>query len=351
MKTTITLLSVIITNSLLACDFCGCFMGITPYDNHSSISAMYRYKMFNGYQNTDQHHNVFQKSTFSSNTSPNTLANSNGNYNALKHGSTGSSNTEPMQPKQLQSDYELYTTAELRAKFFIHKRIELNAVIPFVMNSDRWDGRKQEVAGISDLTFFTGVHLINRTMTEKFQHRLILGGGIKLPVGHYYAKDEDGKRINFLLQPGTGSIDYMSYLNYVFGYKKLGINFMTAYKLNGDNYYHERIGNSTTNYLNIFYKFRQDKDLKLFPSIQGYYEYTKGLYINKVYQSATEMNIATAGIGLDVFYKQISVNTSFQLPVYEKKFDGNIATAGKFLVGLTYSFNQKKYLLKSKKES
>lgn len=64
MKTFITLISVIITNSLFACDFCGCFMGITPYDNHSSISAMYRYKMFNGYQNMNQRHNVFQKSTF-----------------------------------------------------------------------------------------------------------------------------------------------------------------------------------------------------------------------------------------------------------------------------------------------
>ncbi|MBL0328545.1 MAG: hypothetical protein IPP64_03785 [Bacteroidetes bacterium] len=351
MKTAITLLSVIITNSLFACDFCGCFMGITPYDNHSSITAMYRYKMFNGYQNTDQHHNVFQKSALSSNTSSNTFANSNGNYNALKHGSTGSPNTEPVQPKHLQSDYELYTTAELRAKFFIHKRIELNAVIPFTMNTSSKSDLKQKISGISDLTFFTGIHLINRTMTEKFQHRLILGAGIKLPVGDYYQKDENNQRIDFLLQPGTGSIDYMSYLNYVFGYKKLGINFMTAYKINGDNYYHERIGNSTTNYLNLFYKFRQDKDLKLFPSIQGYYEYTKGLYIDKVYQPATEMNIATAGIGLDVFYKQISINTSFQLPISEKKFDGNLATAGKFLVGLTYSFNQKKYLLKSKKES
>ena len=351
MKTIITLLSVIITNSLFACDFCGCFMGITPYDNHSSISAMYRYKMFNGYQNMNQRHNVFQKSAFSNSTSQNTLANSNSNFNTLKHGSNGSANTEPSQPEYLQSDYELYTTAELRGKFFIHKRIELNAIVPFVMNSSRWGNQKETINGISDLTFFAGFHLINRTMTEKFQHRLILGGGVKLPVGHYYMKNEAGYRINFLLQPGTGSIDYMGYLNYVFGYKKLGINYMSSYKINGHNYYHERIANSTTNYLNVFYKFRQDKDLKIFPSIQGYYEYTKGLYIKNIYQQATEMNVATGGVGLDVFYKQIAINTSFHFPVYEKKFDGNMATAGKFMIGLTYSFNQKNYLLKSKKES
>lgn len=347
MKAFITLLSVIITNSLFACDFCGCFMGITPYDNHSSISAMYRYKMFNGYQNTNQHQNMFQRS-YVSNHNENTYANR--NYNTYKHGSTSTTTNEPI-PQYLQNDYELYTTAELRGKFFIHKRIELNAVIPFVMNKSSKNNNKEHIDGISDLTFFAGFHLINRTMTEKFQHRLIIGGGLKLPVGHYYAKNKLGERIDFLLQPGTGSIDYMAYINYVFGYKKLGINFMSSYKMNGHNYYHERIANSTTNYLNVFYKFRQEKELKLFPSLQGYYEYTKGLFINDSHQPATEMNIATAGLGFDVFYKQISINTAFHFPVYEKQFDYNLATAGKFMVGLTYSFNQKKYLLNSKKEA
>ena len=33
-----------------ACDICGCFMGITPYDNQSGLSLMHRYRIFNGYQ-------------------------------------------------------------------------------------------------------------------------------------------------------------------------------------------------------------------------------------------------------------------------------------------------------------
>ena len=31
-----------------ACDICGCFMGITPYDNQSGFSLMHRYRIFNG---------------------------------------------------------------------------------------------------------------------------------------------------------------------------------------------------------------------------------------------------------------------------------------------------------------
>jgi hypothetical protein len=60
------------------------------------------------------------------------------------------------------------------------------------------------------------------------------------------------------------------------------------------------------------------------------------------------MNIATGGLGLDIFYKQLLINTSFHIPFYEKIFEYNPALAGKFMVGITYNFNQKKYLFKSR---
>jgi hypothetical protein len=218
------------------------------------------------------------------------------------------------------------------------------------MNSNRIDDDKHKILGMGDLTFFGGVHVIDRTMTEKFQHRLILGAGIKLPTGNNQTINDEGERVDFMLQPGTGSVDYLVYANYIFGYKKAGVNLNSTYKINGYNYFHEKISNSSTTYLNLFCKFREDKDLKIFPSLQGYYEHSKGKYISNEYQPETETSVATAGIGLDLFYKNISLNTSFQLPVYEKKFAGNMATAGKLMVGLTYSFKQKKYLIQSHKE-
>ena len=42
-----------------ACDICGCFMGITPYDNQSGFSLMHRYRIFNGYQEYGQRPHVF----------------------------------------------------------------------------------------------------------------------------------------------------------------------------------------------------------------------------------------------------------------------------------------------------
>lgn len=339
MKKIVLLLFILIGQQLIACDFCGCFMGITPYDNQSSISLLYRYKSFNGYNYSGQQHQLFPKNSA-------VITQGNTNTIGLRH---GGNTPQPVISPKTQRDYEVYTTAELRAKYFVHSRLEVSGILPLIMNRSRVNELHENVSGIGDINVFAAWHLISRTMTEKFQHRLILGGGVKLPVGNYYAKNASEERIDFMLQPGTGSVDYPVYLNYIFGYKKLGVNFNSTYKFNGDNYYHERICNSTSNYLNLFYKFRADKDLKLFPSIQGYYEYSKGLCISDVYQPGTTMEVFAAGIGLDLFYKNIALNTSFQVPVYEKKFAENMAMAGKLMLGLTYSFNQKKHLLHSKK--
>jgi hypothetical protein len=75
------------------------------------------------------------------------------------------------------------------------------------------------------------------------------------------------------------------------------------------------------------------------------------VYVGSIYQPGTAMNNLTGGIGADIFYKQFALDLSWHVPVYEQRYNENMLMAGKFMVGLTFSFNQKNYLLKSKKES
>jgi hypothetical protein len=301
-------------------------MGITPYDNQSAIGFVHRYRIFNGYRMYDQKSNFFPS----------------GAYREM-HG--GAPVSPVVQTKKYSSkDYESYKAYELRAKYFIHKRIELNAIIPVNTNKSKEDTVVLSHTGLGDPTFFAGYHLIKKVDYEKFLHRLIVGGGVKIPSGNYYAKDEDGERLPLLMQPGTGSVDVFSYANYVFGYKKFGFSLNCMYKINGRNYYKEQIGNSTSNYLNIFYKAKTGNFI-LIPSAQFYYEYCKGLYINRSIQQATGMNCLLAGPGFDLFYKNISLNMAMQFRAYEKVADNDLKNAGRIIVGLTYNFNQKKYLL------
>lgn len=325
-----------IIQTVIGCDICGCFMGITPYDNQSSIQLMHRYRSFNGYKSYDQHANFFPIGAYK--VAPPAPSIMHGNH------STASS------PLYSKDDYEIYKTYELRLKYFIHNRIELNAIIPINSNTSKEQGVVNSTSGIGDPTFLIGYHLIRKIDEPVIQQRLIMGLGIKLPTGDYYANDINGNRLPFLIQTGTGSIDYLSYLNYIIGYKKLGLSTNAMFKVNGKNYYDEQIANSITIYSNLFYKIPMKQSI-LVPSLQYYSEYTKGLTVKGVAIDGTSMNIAMLGPGLDFFHKNIGINLGFHYTINEDVSSNNLSSAGRMVIGLSYNFNQKKYLFSRKENS
>ena len=332
MKKLFSLVILLFTTKLIfACDICGCFMGILPYDNQSNISFFHRYRIFNGYYFAHQRGVFFPSGAYK-----------------IMHGNHNS-NIDDTTKKYLSSDFESYKTYELRIKWFIHPRIEINGILPFLETRAKEDTIYIKHFGLSDPTFLIGYHLIKKIYEEKFQHRLILLSGIKIPSGNYYAKDQWNRRIPLLLQPGTGSIDYLLGLTYVLGYKKLGTMFNLNYKINGKNYYKEKIANSITLNHFLFYKIKI-KNFILVPSWQNYYEYTKGLYINNSLVNGTTMNVWLSGIGCDWTYKNIQLTTAWQWRVYEKYTADALKNKGRFIIGLTYNFNQKKYLIKTKSQ-
>jgi len=305
-------------------------MGITPYDNQSQLSIYHRYRVFNGYRNYHQQGSFFPAGAYK-----------------VMHGGTVPT-TGPIKTYS-SKDYESYKVYELRAKYYIHHRVEINAIIPINSNKSKEDTVIYEHIGLGDPTFFIGYHAIKKVDYEKFQHRLIIGTGMKIPMGNNYATDINHYRLPFLMQPGTGSVDAFLYANYVFGFRKFGFSINSTYKLNGTNYYKEHIANSSSNYLNIFYKFKI-KNFIFIPSIQSYYENTNGLYINKVLQQGTAMNCLLIGPGLDLYFKNVSFSTAWQFNAYEKTGKDNLNCKGRIVVGLTYNFNQTKYLIGKRKE-
>lgn len=317
--------SALCINVHIACDLCGCFMGITPYDNQSQIAFLHRYRAFNGYVHHQKTSNLFTPGAYK-----------------IAHGGT---TTDSVVKTYSSRDFESYKVFELRGKYFIHKRIELNGILPFVNNKYKEGEEKGSVTGIGDPTIFAGVHVLRRVDTVSFQQRLIVGGGMKIPSGNYYAAATDGDRLPFLLQPGTGSVDGFLYANYILGYKNFGTSINVLYKINGENYYKEKIGNSVSTYCNIFLRYMR-ANVSVMPSVQFYHEFTKGLYKNGFEQEGTGMNVLMAGPGCDVFYKNFGFNLSVQLRVYEKTHSENLKTAGRIVAGVNYNFNQKKYLLK-----
>jgi len=316
----------------MACDYCGCFAGITPYDNQSGISLMYRYKSLNGYSSANQAHKIFPDGSLR-------LANPAGND--IQH-------TEDGEASFSSNEYETYRALDLHGKYFIHQRIEVDFLLPFSKNKHEHpeDGEKHEAQGVGDLFLYAGYHLVRRPDAAILAQRLIVGGGVKLPTGAYRFS-ENGIRIHEELQPGTGTTDGFAFLNYVAGFRHWGANLYGLHKKNGINSYEERVADNTTGQFSLFYKFKKGKWF-LIPSAQATYEYTRGLIVNKMLEDGTGANLLTSGLGLDVYFKNIGMNAAFHLPVYEKVSGPAMSNAARITIGLCYNFNQVNYWLDRK---
>lgn len=312
-----------------ACDICGCFMGITPYDNQSGISLMHRYRIFNGYQQYGQSPQF--RPTGAQVLFPSSLHGSDPDY-AHSH-------------KGDPTDFEAFRVIELRGKYFLAKRLELNVFVPYVMNTSQINGRQLNLSGVGDVTLFAGYHLIRAIETAGVQSRLIVGGGLKLPTGSNRYQSPDGRRYPTLTQPGTGTTDGFVYANYIGSYKSLGLSLNTSYRRANNNRFNESIAPGFTGFANLFYRVPLGENWQIYPSAQFFYEKTNGELFEGRLTGEHAMNNALLGPGLDVYYKNLSLNTSVQLPVYTADTD-HPASAGRLVLALGYSFKQSRYLVK-----
>lgn len=321
-KALVVLSCLMISLKTIACDICGSYMGITPYDNKSSLSFLHRYRVFNGYRNYQQHSQFFPKAA----------------YRTL-HGDedTDSSSVNRNYSKK---DFESFKIFELRFKYFVFKRLELNVFLPLVSNKSKTDDEYVSHTGFGDISFNAGYHVITPKADRRIRHKLIIGAGIKFPTGNFYAHDVHSDRLPFEMQAGTGSTDGFGYINYVCMTKKLGASASINYKANGKNIYQEKLSNSHNDFLSVFYKLQYKKVL-FYPSVQANYEFTDGLKIKNKLLKNSQVNAWLLGPGLDVYYKSFSVNLAWQFTAYEEVKNGNLKSAGRLSLGLNYNFGKK----------
>ena len=313
-----------------ACDICGCFMGITPYDNQSGFSLMHRYRIFNGYQDFGQTRHFFP-------------AGARPFFSAPRNGDTGYRDAATGDP----TDFEAFRVVELRGKYFLSRRVELNAFVPYVMNTAQINGQQLNAAGLGDVTIFAGYHLLRAIETAGVQSRLIVGGGMKLPTGDFRRKNVLGERYPLLNQVGTGTTDGFVYANYTGSYHGFGLSVNSSYRVGSQNRFGSGTAPGTATFASLFYRLSLGPNWQVYPSAQFFYEKTKGETLDGQLIGEHAMNNALLGPGLDVYYKNVSLNASVQLPVYTAATD-HPASAGRLVLAVGYSFKQTKYLLHGK---
>ncbi|CAN5909524.1 hypothetical protein BH11BAC7_BH11BAC7_05760 [soil metagenome] len=309
------------------CDICGCFIGVLPYDNQSSIGIMHRYRIFSGYPSISRG-TLFPQGAYRLSNPPSVLH-------------TG--HTTTLAP----DDFESYKVIELRGKLFIHERVELNFILPFSENRSKINGEIEKINGLGDATILAGFHLVKTGSDKNFRHRLVLGLGIKLPTGNCSSTSADGDRNFILIQNGTGSTDGIIYSAYTGGGNNFRWGATVSGKINGTNKYNEHLSPSSAS--TVFFGYLLSSgDWHFLPQISGYHEFTRGLWENNQLVAETKMNAALAGPGLDVYYKNLRFSCGLQLPVYEIESPANLLNRGKLMISFNWSFNQLHFLFHKK---
>jgi len=319
-KLIVLVLLVCFNINAFACEVCGTFMGIVPNEKKSFISVFYRYRAFK--------QDNFNGNVYFPDNSLRTMQTTHGAHTVDGGG------------------YEIYRTVDIRGRYFLHKRIELNVILPYCFNKEFSSGVLEEAVGVGDLNTLLSYHAFE-SVNNTVKHRVQLGGGIKWATGAHSEKF-GSERISLLLQPGSGSDDILLNGAYFVGYSNWSGGLNVTQKINGVNKFREKIGNSTTMNGSIFYRFQLNDEIEILPSVQGYFEKTKGLYINNDLQSKTGMQVLMGGIGLDINIKNVALSSSVQIPIDEPKSINSSEGTVRIILGCSLNFDQNTFIFKQK---
>ena len=146
-----------------------------------------------------------------------------------------------------------------------------------------------------------------------------------------------GEELNPHLQTGTGSFDFLFISSYLAKYKGFGFNTDVVYKINTKNK-NDFLFANRLNVTSSFFYSKKIKSLTLLPSVGGYLEQAKMDldHHNPVMDSGG--NVLFTIFGLDIYYKNVSVNVNYQIATIEH-LNGEQHNQNRIILGLNYAFN------------
>lgn len=209
-----------------ACDNCNIYLNTSPNDYKNSIGIFMRQRQMYG-----------KYSYF-------------GEMIATKH--AGHGYDPAFWGKEV---FERFQTYELRGSFYIREKWKTTVIFPYIKNNQQIDNfMRYKLNGIGDPILMQSYQVFTTkkdTVKKKFNQRLLVGLGIKFPLGKIDLK-RNSNTPNLDLQPGTGSYDGFTYLIYTAKYKFVGLTSNINLKVNGKNIGGYRYGKTLNATLNFF---------------------------------------------------------------------------------------------------
>lgn len=246
----------------------------------------------------------------------------------------------PTQNLAAQQSNDTYSKLEFWGRYYLTKRIQLFAFIPYVYNDMNGTDQVVSAQGLGDINVMANYVILN-TGEERssFKHTLIAGGGIKLPTGKFNLEDK-GKIINRNFQMGTGSVDFNINAVYTIRYKKAGINLETGYKINTRNSHDYLFGNQyrASGQLFLWHKVGP---VSLLPHAGINYEQAARHKDGDILQFNTGGTAWLGAGGMDIYIRKFTVGINYQKPVsqqYNSDDTADITGKARWTASLTFNF-------------
>lgn len=237
------------------------------------------------------------------------------NFIGLRQGFTRSEATHPDENAvHKESSY----TAELWARYYVHKRVQVLASLPFNKKTSDAGTSASTTNGIGDLQLSMNYTLINRNRhTQRFKQLWLVGAGVKLPTGAW-KQSVNNDLLPEAMQPGSGSLDYIYTTMYTIRYRKVGWSNDVQYRINYENGRSYAFGNKLTAGSRIFYWKNIRKNCNVIPSTgvlmekMGYdYQYGQA-------QQGTGGQVVSASIGCELYYKRVALSCFGSYPIQQQ---------------------------------
>lgn len=297
-------LALLAAHVAMGCDVCGCslggsYFGILPQFNKNFVGLRWSQARFHAYMN---HQSDYLKPETSNDT---------------------------------------YQKLELWGRYYVNKRIQLFAFIPYSFNSMK--GTEQVVSshGLGDITLIGNYLLLNtgEDKTKKFKHTWMAGAGVKLPTGDSNLEDK-GVLVNPNFQLGTGSLDFLLSTVYTLRYQKAGLSVESGYKINTRNRNDYVFGNQFHASSQVFY-WQNAGVFAFLPNAGVYFEQAAKHRDGTILQANTGGSSVQLMAGLETYVKGFTVGFTYKHPVNQHYNSDNIAditAKNSWSLSLTYNF-------------
>lgn len=282
-------------NTIKACDVCGCSIG----NGSSSILPQFQ-KNFIGW-----------RTSFS-------------RYQSGAHHETGLSK-------------EATYTNELWGRFYLHKKWQLIATLPYQIKS-KTETSTDRIKGIGDATAIINYTLFNHTKdSSKWKQLVLIGGGLKIPTGQFNTKKNDAI-LPQGLQAGSGSLDYLFNIIHTIRRDRLGLNSNLQYKINGTNSNQYRFGNQLSFGSRLFYWKKTGPSSTLLPTFGVLYDQLNKDLKNNFTQTETGGYQSSITLGLDFYWKKWLFAVNLQKPFKQNLNNNQTQALTKFQFNTLYLF-------------